>query len=212
MQTVEIPLTKLMVAPWNPNQEDHAMLARLSESISRYGLVQNLVVRPLGAGTYEVLSGNQRLQVLRGRGHEVVPCVVVELDDARARLLAQALNRVHGEDDLGLRAELVREVLDKLPQEEVLSLLPETAESLQVLTSLGQEDMAEYLASWQKAQEARLKHLQFQLTLAQTEVVEEVLARLLPGARESRGDSPNARGTALYLLCLGYLEREGKPA
>ena len=212
MQIIEIPLNKLVEAPWNPNQLDPAMLARLTESISRYGLVQNLVVRPLGDGTYEVLSGNQRLQVLRERGHEVVPCVVVELDDAPARLLAQALNRVHGEDDLGLRAELVREVLDKLSQEEVLSLLPETAESLSSLCSLGQEDMAEYLASWQKAQAARLKHLQFQLTSAQTEVVEEVLARLLPGARESRGDSPNARGTALYLLCLGYLEREGRSA
>ena len=138
--------------------------------------------------------------------------MVVELDDAPARLLTQALNRVHGEDDLGLRAEVVREVLDKLPQKEVLSLLPETAESLSSLCSLGQEDMAEYLASWQKAQAARLKHLQFQLTSAQTEVVEEVLARLLPGTRESRGDSPNARGTALYLLCLGYLEREGSSA
>ena len=184
------------------------MMARLSESISRHGLVQNLVVRPLGGGTYEVLSGNQRLQVLRGMAEAEVPCVVVELGDARARLLAQALNRIHGEDDLGLRAELMREVLDGLSQEEVLSLLPETSESLTVLCSLGQEDMAGYLQSWQKAQEARLKHLQFQLTTAQLEVVEEVMARLLPRARESQGDSPNARGTALYLLCVAYMEQE----
>ena len=208
MQIVEIPLNKLMEVPWNPNQLDPAMLARLTESISRYGLVQNLVVRPLGDGTYEVLSGNQRLQVLRGRGHEVVPCVVGELDDARARLLAQALNRIHGEDDLGLRAELVREVLDKLPQEEVLSLLPETAESLSSLCSLGQEDMAKYLESWQQAQYARLKHLQFQLLPNQLEMVEEALARLLPEARKNRGENPNERGVALFLLCKRFLTSE----
>ena len=67
---------------------------------------------------------------------------------------------------------------------------------------------AVYLQSWQQAQEAKLKHLQFQLTTVQMEVVEEVMARLLPRARESQGDSPNARGTALYLLCIAHLERE----
>ena len=208
MQIIELDLGLLKGVAWNPNQQDPATMGRLTESIYRYGLVQNLVVRPLGDGTYEVLSGNQRLQVMRGMGGDSVPCAVVELDDARAMLLAQALNHIHGEDDLGLRAELIRKVLEKLPQEDVLSLLPETSESLDALCDLGQEDMATYLQSWQQAQEARLKHPQFQLTDAQLEIVEEVMARLLPQARESQGDSPNARGTALYLLCRSYLDQE----
>ena len=132
--------------------------------------------------------------------------MVVEPDDVHARLLAQALNRVQGEDDLGLKAELIREVLESLPKEEVLSLLPETTESLAALSSLGQEDMADYLQNWQRAQQARLKHLQFQLTAAQLEVVQEALSQLLPQAKRSQGESPNARGTALYLLCKNYLE------
>ena len=208
MQMTELRLDLLNEAPWNPNRQDSAMLAKLRESITRYGLVQNLVVRTVGNGTYEVLSGNQRLQVLREEGILDVPCVVVEVDDARARLLAQALNRVHGEDDLGLRAELVREVLETLPRDEVLSLLPETDATLQGLMSLGQEDMACYLQSWQQAQAYRLKHMQFQLTSDQTEVVEEAMARLLSDARDSQSNSPNARGTALYLLCLAFLKRE----
>ena len=32
---------------------------------------------------------------------------------------------VQGDDDLGLKAELVREMLAKLPQEEVIAVLPE---------------------------------------------------------------------------------------
>ena len=212
MKLVDLSLAQLHAAPWNPNSMQDAMLARLRESLSRYGLVQNLVARPLGDGSYEVLSGNQRLQVLREQGHCIAPCVVVDLDDVHARLLAQALNHIQGEDDLGLRAELLRGVLDSVSQETVLAILPETAESLRALASLGQQNMAEYLENWQRAQGARLRHLQFQLTLVQMEVVEEVLARLLPLARESRGDSPNVRGTALYLLCPRYLEREGRPA
>ena len=126
--------------------------------------------------------------------------MVVEADDVNARLLSQALNRIQGEDDLGLKADLLREVLETLLQEEVFRLLPETAESLKTLVSLGQGDMASYLQTWQMAQEARLKHLQFQLTPSQLAVVEEALSRLLPQAKRSQGKSPNARGTALFLL------------
>ncbi len=208
MDLMNLRLEQLQDAPWNPNRMDDVTLKRLVESMTRFGMVQNLVVRPIGKGQYEVLSGNQRLQVLRKLGYAEAPCVVVEVDEAHVRLLAQALNRIQGEDDLGLKAELVREILDSLAKEEVLALLPETAESLQALSSLGQESMADYLQNWQRAQGARLKHLQFQLTPAQLEVVEEALSGLLPQAKEAQGESPNTRGTALYLLCLRYLKEE----
>ena len=67
----------------------------------------------------------------------------IEPDDAQARLLAQALNRIHGADDLGLRAELLRQVLKTVPETEILSLLPETKGSLSALTSMNQDTMAE---------------------------------------------------------------------
>jgi ParB family chromosome partitioning protein len=210
MRLVEIPLGQLQEAPWNPNQMAEAMLSRLQESLTRYGLVQNLVARPLSNGSYEVLSGNQRLQVLQELRINLVPCVVVEVDDANARLLAQALNRIAGEDDLGLRAELLKEVLDQIPEAEVVKLLPETAESLNAFASLGQQDLADYLQNWQQSQAARLKHLTFQSTPAQLEVIEEALARVMPQAGKTPGDNPNPRGNALYLLCKSYLELTGR--
>ena len=63
-------------------------------------MVGNLVVRLLPDGLYEVLSGNQRLQVMAELGYTHVPCVIVDLDDTNARLLAQALNRIEGQDTL----------------------------------------------------------------------------------------------------------------
>jgi ParB family transcriptional regulator, chromosome partitioning protein len=208
MQVVDLPLEKLHEAPWNPNTMDKETLAKLKRSLAQYGLVTNLVVRPIGDDTYEVLSGNQRLKVLNELGYALAPCVLADLDDAHARLLAQALNRIQGEDDLGLRAELVREVLKHLTEEEVLGILPETLVSLKALASLGQQTIAQQLEAWQQAQEARLRHLQFQLTQCQLEVIEEALARIMPQARESRGESPNFKGIALYLLCKAFLEQE----
>jgi ParB family chromosome partitioning protein len=161
----------------------------------------------MGHDSYETIGGAQRLAALKELGIEPIPCVVVEADDANARLLAQALNRIQGQDDLGLQAELIREVLQSLSPEEVLQLLPETAQSLQALSSLGQEVMADYLKNWQQAQAARLKHLTFQFSQHQMEVVEEALARIMPQVRKTISNSPNARGTALYFLCKAYLEQ-----
>jgi len=209
MKTVDISLCQLHEAPWNANRMDEAMAARLKESISRYGVVENLVVRQLEEKSFEVISGNQRLSILRQAGFLQAPCVVVEVDDAHARLLAQALNHIQGEDDLGLRAELLRQVLEKVPQKEILAILPETACSLQSLSSLGSETIAEYLQKHQAAQAARLKHMQFQLTATQLATVEKALTQILERI-QAQEDNPNLRGNALYFLCKNYLDKENQ--
>jgi ParB family chromosome partitioning protein len=212
MKVNDLPLHQLREAVWNPNRMDGTMLSRLRESVRRFGLMSNLAVRPLAGECYEVLSGNQRLQVLRELGFTEAPCVVVHLDDVSSRLLAQVLNRVQGEDDLGLKAELIQEVLREVPQQEVLRLIPETAETLSALSCLDQQDLASYLENWQRSQGARLKHMNFQLLPSQQEVVEEALSRFLPQARGDSTGNPNARGTALYVLCKSYLELTGRAA
>jgi ParB family transcriptional regulator, chromosome partitioning protein len=210
MKVVDIPLQQIHAADWNCNVMNELMRSRLCHSIERFGLVIPLVVRAVGDESYQIIGGAQRLAVLKELGVDPAPCVVVEADDANARLLSQALNHIQGQDDLGLQAQLIQGVLQSVSQEEVLQLLPETAQSLQAMASLGQETMADYLQNWQNAQSARLKHLQFQLTPAQLEIVEEALTQLLPLAKTEPGDSPNARGTALFLLCQTYLKHKGK--
>jgi ParB family chromosome partitioning protein len=207
MKIVEIPIEQLKEDSNNANVMDQQMTDRLRESIRRYGLVQNLVVRPIADNTFEVLSGNQRLKVIKEMGFTLVSCVVVAIDDAQARLLAQALNRIRGEDDLGLRAESLRSVLASLSIGEISSLLPETALSLKSFSALRQEDMAAYLKNWQQSQAVKLKHLQFQLSPAQLEVVEKVLVRFVSDVKRNHMNAPNIKGTALYMLCKAYLEK-----
>lgn len=207
MIIMDLPITRLTGASWNPNSMDSDMLSKLRESLERFGVVDNLVVRPLSDGLYETLSGNQRLKVLAELGHSHAPCVIVDLDDAQARLLAQALNRIGGEDDLGLKAELVREMLKSLPQTEVLALLPESAASLRVLESLGKVDMSSHLRAWQRAQSARLRHMTFQLTNDQQQLVKEALDKAL-NAAPKHDANPNKNGNALYWLCQHYLTSE----
>jgi ParB family chromosome partitioning protein len=209
MDLVHLALERIVAPEWNPNQMDCATRQRLRNSVVRFGLVIPLVVTPLSSGRFETVGGAHRLGVLRELGYQTAPCVVVQADDIEARLLSQALNRIAGDDDLGLKAELVKQVLEQLPPEEVLRLLPETAASLQAMASLGQEDLAQYLRNWQQAQSARLKHLTFQSKPGEVEVIEEALARFLPRARQGASNNPNARGVALFLLCQEFLKSQG---
>jgi len=186
---------------------DETMMSRLRESISKYGLVEPLVVRKIDEKRYEVLSGNQRLKVLEEMGFETVPCVIVEFDDIHARLLAQVLNGLRGEDDLALKGALLKEILSSVSEDEVLSLLPETTESLKSLSLINEMDLAEHLKAWEEAQVARLRHMQLQFTNKQLETVEEAVSLVIHEAKENGFDNPNTRGNAVFLLCKFYLER-----
>lgn len=129
-----------------------------------------LVVRPLD-DAHEVIGGNQQLKVYQQQGAATVPCVEVEADDTQARLLAQALNAVHGEDDLNRKSILVRDLLAAMNVEEVAAILPDTADTLRGLASLGQQQqdagtLADALTAWEKAKVARLELRAYEAVLA----------------------------------------------
>ena len=207
MQVDELSIERLEEAPWNPNQMDDVTLKRLTESIKQSGLVEPLVVRPTEDHHYEVLSGNQRLKAINGLGFKIVPCVVVDLNDAEAMLLAQALNNLRGEDDPVLKGNLLKTILTSVPENRVISLLPEDKESLRSLTSFGQTDLAQHLQAWEQAQATKLKHMILQFTEQQLEAVEKAVNNIMPDVKKDNSGSPNKRGTAIYLLCKYYLER-----
>jgi ParB family transcriptional regulator, chromosome partitioning protein len=205
MEIKELEVNQLKEADWNANHMVDVMKTHLKESIRQFGLVENLVVRPVADGIFEVLSGNQRLKILKELSVARVPCLIVDLDDAHARLMAEALNHIRGQDNLGLRAEVVRKVLETISQDEVLAVLPETTESLSTLSSLGQETIVDYLMDWQQNRSARLRHMQFELTGEECSLVEEALKVAMRCSRQ-RNKNPNMRGQALVVICETYLK------
>ena len=205
MNVVELPIESVTAADWNPNEASAEIMKRLRHSIERFGFLVPLVVRQLDDGRYETIGGAHRLQALQDIGESSATCVVVDVADVEARLLSQCLNHLAGEDNLGLRAELIKKVLEEKSLTEIVSLLPDSAESLMALSNLGQSDLAASLQRWQAEQEARLRHLTFQLVPSELEIVEEALERAQDGV--GTHEMPNKRGRALYLLCREYLEQ-----
>ena len=66
--------------------DDEAML-RTVESISQYGILSPLILRPMEGGGYEVISGHRRLHAAEQAGIETVPAIVRELNDDEATIL-----------------------------------------------------------------------------------------------------------------------------
>ena len=66
---------------------DPEALAELAESIARYGLIQPLLVRPMGDG-YQLVAGERRWRASKMCGMVEVPVIIKELDDAQTAEIA----------------------------------------------------------------------------------------------------------------------------
>jgi len=204
MELRHIPLHLLHPASWNPNVMSQELLDKLRRSVEEFGLVENLVVRRNQDG-YEVLSGNQRLKVYRELGLETAPCVVVDLPDAQARLLAQVLNRTRGEDDLGLKASLLRQLRESLDLEELSRYLPEGPRELEALLSIGETTIEAAFARWAQREENPLHTLTFALRPEQLEVVSQALEKAQQHVK-GKGLVGSPRTAALVHICRTYIE------
>lgn len=91
-----IPLSQLSPDPNNIRSQTTS-IDDLCQSIQEYGLLQNLVVEPLGDDKYLVKAGNRRYRALsklesEGLWSEPVPCLIEE------NSLAQIIENLHRED------------------------------------------------------------------------------------------------------------------
>ena len=67
---------------------DTSMLEELAHSVRSRGIVQPIVVRPVGAGSFEIVAGERRWRAARMAGLDEVPAVVRELPDREAAAIA----------------------------------------------------------------------------------------------------------------------------
>ncbi|ADH92262.1 DNA modification methylase [Arcanobacterium haemolyticum] len=107
----QLPIADLRPAAYNPRKElkpGDAEFEKLKRSLSEFGYVELVVVNAANDNT--VISGHQRLSVLKHVGQETVDCVVVELDEMREKALNVAMNKISGEWDESKLALLIADL------------------------------------------------------------------------------------------------------
>jgi len=119
-----LPLEALVPSPQPRRRFEN--LEALAESIREKGVLQPLLVRPLGDGRYAIVAGERRYRAAKMAGLAEVPVRVLDLPEKEARLLALVENLQREdlnpyEETLGV-LELLSEELGKT-REEVVALL-----------------------------------------------------------------------------------------
>ena len=76
-QAEYLPIHKLKPFDGHPFYvKDDGDMEQLTESIRSQGVLTPLVVRPLGTGEYEVISGHRRLHACKKAGIEMIPAFI----------------------------------------------------------------------------------------------------------------------------------------
>jgi ParB family transcriptional regulator, chromosome partitioning protein len=85
----EIPLELIAPNPRQPRREfDEAALLALADSLRERGVLQPVLLRPVGGGTYELIAGERRWRAAGLAGFDRIPAVVRRDDDAESLELA----------------------------------------------------------------------------------------------------------------------------
>ncbi len=84
-----LPLTQLRAGKYQPRTRmDEGSLYELAESIKSQGVMQPILVRPVGASGYEIIAGERRFRAAKLAGLDEVPVLVKDVPDEAAAIMA----------------------------------------------------------------------------------------------------------------------------
>ncbi|WP_079204093.1 MULTISPECIES: ParB/RepB/Spo0J family partition protein [Pseudomonas] len=109
-----LPLDLIQRGKYQPRRDmDATALEELAQSIKVQGVLQPIVVRPIGEGRFEIVAGERRWRACQQAGLDKIPAMVRELPDEAA--IAMALIENIQREDLNPIDEAV--ALQRLQQE-----------------------------------------------------------------------------------------------
>ena len=98
MQITNIAIDKLNPATYNPRLDlkpEDKEYQDIKRSIVEFGLVEPLVINKGNI----IVGGHQRYKVLKELNFTTVPCITVDLDKQKEKMLNIALNKISGDWD-----------------------------------------------------------------------------------------------------------------
>jgi|SRR3989339_985205 len=112
IKIVQVPIADLKVAGYNPRKWDQSAETKLMESISKFGLIDPIIVNGAENRKNIVIGGHFRLHIAKKLGYTEVPVVYIYLPDInKEKELNLRLNKNTGEWDLDLLKNFETELL-----------------------------------------------------------------------------------------------------
>lgn len=138
--------TYLKISDIEPNRDqprrdfDEETLAELADSIAQHGVLQPLLVRPVGTDFYQIVAGERRWRASRMAGLQEVPVVIRELTDNEVMEIALIENLQREDLSAVEEAQGYRSLMEtyNMTQEEIAKSMGKSrssiANSLRILT------------------------------------------------------------------------------
>lgn len=130
---VEIDVKKLAKADWNYKEDDLTKSEKLRNNIKLNGQIENIIVRELDTGFFEVVNGNHRYEVFKELEFEKVMCFNLGkgISDEKAQRIAIETNETKFNTDNIKLAGLIAQILKVEPMEELVGTMPYSQEELE---------------------------------------------------------------------------------
>ena len=127
----DIEVKKLVKADWNYKEENEAQTENLINNFKRNGQIENILIRELDTGFFEVVNGNHRLDVmkiLKMKKAHAYNCGKIGL--AEAQRLAIETDETKFEADSIKMAELISTLTKEFPADELAKTMPYSEEQI----------------------------------------------------------------------------------
>ena len=111
MEFKKILISDLVPASYNPRKAlkpGDAEYEKIKNSISEFGYCEPVIVN----SDMTIIGGHQRVTVLQDLGYTEIDCVVIEIDKTKEKALNIALNKITGEWNKELLADLIKDLQD----------------------------------------------------------------------------------------------------
>lgn len=111
MEFKKLKIDDLIPASYNPRKKlkpGDAEFEKIKNSIKEFGFADPIIVNK----DLTVIGGHQRISVLKELGYDEIDCVVIDIDKDKEKALNIALNKITGQWDKELLADLIKDLQD----------------------------------------------------------------------------------------------------
>jgi hypothetical protein len=135
---VRLPLSALVKAEWNYKLDDEEKAKKLTANIKRNGQVQNIIVRDLGKGKFEIANGNHRLDSFLELKYKDAVCYNLgKVSQAVAERVAIETNEQSFDPDPIKLGQVIEHIMEEFPREDLLETMPYSDVDFDALIAAG---------------------------------------------------------------------------
>lgn len=132
-----IEMNKLVPADWNYKGEDEEIGQKLANNLKRNGQVENIIVRELDTGAFEVVNGNHRYFAMRSLNSEkIVAFNLGKVSTDEAIRLAIETNETKFPTDNVKLGSLMSGLVGEFGLSDLASTMPYNDKTIELMTQL----------------------------------------------------------------------------